>query len=115
MKISKVLKYGAIILFVLSLMGAIGASNKEEVELKEATYSWEDDEYEKVTSFDAMTFFSLSITAAISCTLIYAFGELIGIEDEKRRYLIARFGEPKTVADDNVMGNQLNQNTDVIN
>lgn len=92
--VAKVLKYGAIALFTLSIIGAILSSQKSELSIERPKYS-KIDEYKTITTFDGAAFFTTTLASAISCTLIYALGELIDIEDKKGKYLVARFGEVK--------------------
>lgn len=92
-KVAKVLKYGAIAFFIASFIGAIAVSNKKELTVVKAEYSWETDEYNTTTKFDGVLFFNSLLTSVVGCALAYGFGELIDIEDRKRRYLVLRFGE----------------------
>lgn len=92
-KVAKLLKYGAVVFFIVSFIGAIVVSNKEEISVEKAKYSWESSKYGTTTKFDGVMFFNSLLTSVVGCALVYGFGELIDIEDRKRRYLVARFGD----------------------
>lgn len=78
--IATILKYGAIALFCLSVIGGLVSAQKEEMVLKEAEYSFEEDEYIYEKVFDGGMFFLTLISSAISCSFIYGLGELIQIQ-----------------------------------
>ena len=86
-KVAKVLQIGAIILLCMSIIGAIAVSFKDVVKEKKSDYSWEDSSYETVKEFDFSVFFTSFVNSLISCSLIYAFGELIKVEDDKKALL----------------------------
>lgn len=95
-KIANILKKGSIALFIMGALSAFILSIKTELKVNDSKYSWKESTYEEITTFHFATMLGLTFASAISCTLTYAFGELIDIEDRKRKYLIARFGEVET-------------------
>lgn len=98
-KIAGIMKIGSIVLLVLSFLGAIAISQKETTTYTAPKYSWEDEgSYDTEKTFDGGLFFTTIISSAISCALIYGFGELIDIEDKKHKYLIAKFGAVEETA-----------------
>lgn len=116
-KVASILKKGSIALLILGTISALLVSIKTEMKVTESKYTWKENTYEKTTSFDLATMLTLTFATAISCTLTYAFGELIDIEDKKRKYLIARFGdvEIKTETSNTQLTFTINHEIDNVN
>lgn len=71
-KVASYLKVGSIVLFVLSVFGALIGAQKETIPMADGNYV-----YQTATIFDARMFFIMIIASMIGCSLIYAFGELV--------------------------------------
>lgn len=85
--ISLLLKFGSIILFFLCVIASGTVSYQEKIDYKKSSSIFEEDKIETTREFNGGLAFGLISASAISCSLIYAFGELIQIQDDNKHLL----------------------------
>lgn len=95
--IAKILKFGSIFLFVIAVAGSIMLSYVETTDYSNLydDYKYDDDDYdysddekpETTTEFDSSIFVRYLFESTITCTLIFAFGELIEQASQTRKHI----------------------------
>lgn len=88
--IAKVLKFGSIFLFAIAVAGSIMLSYVETTDYSNLydDYEYNDDEDPKTTTeFDSSIFVRYLFESTITCTLIFAFGELIEQASQTRKHV----------------------------
>lgn len=88
--IAKILKFGSIFLFVIAVAGSIMLSYVETTDYSNLydDYEYNDDEEPKTTTeFDSSIFVKYLFDSTITCTLIFAFGELIEQTSQTRKHV----------------------------
>lgn len=85
--IAAILKWLSVVLFFLCFCVSADAANEKTVKIKEPISYYDKQEYETVEEFNTGLAIAYICLSAISCTLIYAFGELIQIQDDNRNLL----------------------------
>lgn len=102
--IAKILKFGSIFLFVIAVAGSIMLSYVETTDYSNLydDYKYDDDDYdysdddydysddekpETTTEFDSSIFVRYLFESTITCTLIFAFGELIEQTSQTRKHV----------------------------
>jgi len=85
--VSLLLKVGSVILFFLCVIASGTVSYQEKIDYKKSSSIFEEDKIETTREFNGGLAFGLISASAISCSLIYAFGELIQIQDDNKHLL----------------------------
>lgn len=88
--IAKILKFGSIFLFAIAVAGSIMLSYVETTDYSNLydDYEYNDDEEPKTTTeFDSSIFVKYLFESTITCTLIFAFGELIEQASQTRKHV----------------------------
>lgn len=101
-RIIVILKMGALILMALGVIGSAILSSEEKAVLKEAEYSWEEDEYAIESSFNGAGFLTSLVAIGITCSMMYGLGEVIELQSDSNALLreIAAKKEDEPVNDD---------------